>query len=135
MTPSSARSSSTSGADPAIPHHQDRPWPAPPWRTPGTAAELLERYLGRPACRGRAKGAYARWARSQLRGPTVRRSRLVITLTLALFVTACGDDVGLSPMSPTAVSAEIAQPAGDRGPLILFGRAMPGSNQFETFII
>ena len=73
-------------------------------------------------------------ARSRLRRPATDL-RLAIVVALALYVTACGDDHGLSPTSSTAVPTETTPTAGDRGPLILFSRAMPGSDQLETFII
>ena len=73
------------------------------------------------------------------------RNGLVSTLALALFVTACGDDAGLSPTTHSSVvpaettTTSTANPAQTQAaldsPLILFTRAMPGNEQVETFTI
>ena len=68
-----------------------------------------------------------------MRGAATRNG-LVSTLALALFVTACGDDAGLSPTTHSSAIPAETQAALD-SPLILFTRAMPGDDQVETFTI
>lgn len=72
-----------------------------------------------------------------LRGAAIRK-RLVMTLAVALFVSACGDDDGLSSHRSTAVLAETTQATQaatpDMVPLILFTRTLTGDDS-RTFTI
>jgi Tol biopolymer transport system component len=69
-----------------------------------------------------------------LRGAAIR-TRLVITLALALFVASCGVEDGLSSTTTsTANPAETTQATRDRVPLILFTRTMTGDD-LRTFTI
>jgi Tol biopolymer transport system component len=67
--------------------------------------------------------------------PPFPRNRVVITLALALFVTSCGRDDGLSSTTPsTNLPSETTQATPDIVPLILFTRTLPGDDQ-RTFTI
>jgi Tol biopolymer transport system component len=69
-----------------------------------------------------------------LRGAAIR-NRLVLALALALFVTSCGGDDGLSSATTSSTApAETTQATRDRVPLILFTRTLTGDD-LQTFTI